>query len=104
VASHARLFLVFRNAAVLTRSSPLRRPVQATVKVKENKEEDASARKKWGAGRHKIDKMEYSIWELEDLYGKIREEEGKIGREVRRACFTLCLLVSHALCRCCCDA
>lgn len=59
--------------------------LQVTVKVKDNKEEDAAARKKYGVGKHKVDKMEHSIWELDELYRQIREQQAKVGREVRAA-------------------
>jgi hypothetical protein len=46
--------------------------LQVSVKVKAKDEAKAA---KWGVGKHKVDKLEYKQWELEDLHRQIREEE-----------------------------
>ena len=55
--------------------------VQCKAKVKKG---DEAAIAKWGGvGKHKVDKMEYSIWELEHLYSQIREKEAETHGLVR---------------------
>ena len=51
--------------------------------VKINTKGDPSAAERWGAGKQKVDEMNYKMWLLDDLQSKIEAEQKRANCEVR---------------------
>ena len=69
----------------------------ARVQIKVNTKGDAAAEERWGAGKQKVDAMDYKLWLLDHLLDERRAAQKTAQQEVRLGSLSACLLwLCHA--------